>query len=57
MKNLEKVFMVLAFLSSLGAFILAIYEHTSWAWQFIAMVWISIAFLKTTENEKLKQNI
>jgi hypothetical protein len=54
MKNLEKVFMVLAFLCSFGDLILAIYKHTSWAWQFIAMVWIYIAFLKTTENEKLK---
>jgi hypothetical protein len=44
MKNLEKVFMVLALLCSLGSLIIAIYEHTSWTWQFTTMVWISIAF-------------
>jgi hypothetical protein len=52
MKNLEKVFMLLAFLSSLGSLILAIYEHTSWTWQITTMIWIIIALFKTIENEK-----
>jgi hypothetical protein len=52
MKNLEKAFMLLAFLSSLGSLILAVYNHTSWEWQFNTMIWVVVAFIKTKTNEK-----
>jgi hypothetical protein len=56
MKNLEKVFMVLAFLCALSSLIIAVYDHTSWAWQLISMMWMIIAYLKTVTIERNQNN-
>ena len=52
MKNLEKIFMLLAFIGAISSLIIALYDGTSWAWQFTTIMWIGVAFIKTKTNEK-----
>ena len=50
MKNLEKIFMIIAFLSALSSFIIALYINTSWLWQIMTMMWVIIAYFKNNNN-------
>jgi hypothetical protein len=56
MKDLEKWFMVIAFVSALLSLTISIYEGCSWIWQSITMVWIGVAFLKHLTIEKINKN-
>jgi len=46
MKNLEKIFMLVAFISALASMISSIYLGLSWSWQFATIMWILVAFMK-----------
>lgn len=46
MKNLEKIFMLLAFIGALTSMIISMYSGTSWTWQMATIMWIFVAYLK-----------
>ena len=52
MKNLEKICMLIAFVSASVSFGISLSNHTSCSWQFCTMVWIIISYLKLSMNER-----
>jgi len=46
MKNLEKIFMLVALISALLSMIISLYSGTSWSWQMATIMWIFVAYIK-----------
>lgn len=55
MKNLEKFFMLLGFVSSISSMGIAIYTKTPWIWQFTTSLWIIVAYIKTKTIETIEK--
>jgi hypothetical protein len=51
-KNLEKIFMLVAFVSSASSMIISLYHNVPWIWQFNTMLWVIVTYIKTKEIEK-----
>ena len=49
MKNLSKIFMLIAFISAGASMVINIINGTSWSWQVITMMWVFVAYM----NEKV----
>jgi len=48
MKNLSKIFMLIAFISAGDSMVINMINGTSWSWQVITMMWVFVAYM----NEK-----
>jgi hypothetical protein len=46
MKNLEKICMLIAFVSAFGSMIVSMYTGNSWSWQLATIMWVFVAYLK-----------
>lgn len=46
MKKLEKILIFVALFSAIASMIINMYSGNPWVWQFIASIWIMVAFLK-----------
>lgn len=57
MKNLEKIFMLVAFLTALISMVSSIQSGTSWSWQLTTIMWIFVAFLKERLIERYQRLI
>jgi hypothetical protein len=57
MKNLEKIFMSVAFISALLSMVISIYTGTSWTWQMATIMWIFVAYIKERLIERYKNLI
>lgn len=57
MKNLERIFMLVAFLTALISMLSSIQSGTSWSWQLTTIMWIFVAFLKERLIERYQRLI
>ena len=57
MKNLEKIFMLVAFVSATVSMIISMHLGTSWTWQMATIMWIFVAFLKEKLIERYQRLI
>lgn len=57
MKNLEKIFMSVAFISALLSMIICIYTGKSWTWQMATIMWVFVAYLKEKLIERYRNLI
>lgn len=46
MKNLEKICMILGFVTALVSMVISLYNGQSWTWQFASMCWILVVYFK-----------
>jgi len=46
MKNLEKIFMLVALMYAISSMVISIYSGTSWTWQLATIMWVLVAYMQ-----------
>jgi hypothetical protein len=56
MKNLEKICMFIAFISSTFSLFICMYKDLPFVWQLNTMIWIVVAYIKLKTIERYEKN-